>query len=114
VAIFNTGFECCNPVDRVLVSSNSNSGLLAITFSGTKLFQTLFVKDGGLNSSPAADRDGDTLLGSDDGVIRVIDRTGAVKWTYTALTTSIKGTAAIAGGRGYIGDSAGNLYCFGP
>ncbi|MBT9560774.1 MAG: hypothetical protein IV100_32420 [Myxococcales bacterium] len=51
--------------------------------------------DRALNSSPATDGDDDTSLDSDDGVIRVIDRTGVVKWTYTALTTSIKGTAAI-------------------
>ncbi|HIA01990.1 MAG TPA: hypothetical protein EYN66_08780 [Myxococcales bacterium] len=113
VAIFNTGFKCCNPVDRVLVSSNGNSGLLSITFSGSKAWQTLFLKDGGFNSSPALDTDGDTLIGADDGKIRLISSSGQVKWVFSADAGKIKGTAAIAGDRAYIGDEAGIIYAFG-
>ncbi len=114
VAIFNTGFECCNPVDLVLVSSNGNTGLAQLSYGGAKLWQTLFAKDGSFNSAPAVDRDGDTLLGADDKTIRVLTRAGVVKWSFTADNTNIKGTAALAGGLAAIGDGGGVLYLFAP
>ena len=113
VAIFNTGYKCCNPVDRILVSSNGGGGLVTITYSGAKHWQTPFQKDGGMNSTPAIDTDGDVLIGADDGKVRLINQNGTVVWSFNADHKNIKGTAALALNRGYIGDNSGTLYCFG-
>ena len=113
VAIFNTGFQCCNPTDYVLANPNGNTGVWSLSKSGATHFHTvLFAKDGSNNSTPVMDMDGDVYIGSSSSVFYSLTSAGALRWQY-ATHADPESTAAVADGVVYFGDDDGWLYAIG-
>ncbi len=110
VAIFNTGYQCCNPVDYVLANPNGNSGLWKFHHDGSLSFHVShFAKDGSWNAVPVMDMDGDVYIGSSQNSFYSVTSAGALRWSY-ATHADPEGAAAIDDGVVYFGDEAGWFY----
>lgn len=100
-------------MDRILISPNGNTGVYSLSNTGSKLWQTVFVKDGSLNSSPAIGTFGRTYAGSNDSKVYALSNAGAVLWIFPTTNANIRSTGALFADRLYIGDDGGTLYCIG-
>ena len=113
VSVFNTGYQCCNPIDYVLANPNGNSGVWSFHKSGALKFHTvLYAKDGGHNSTPVMDMDGDVYVGSSVETFYSLTSGGALRWAYKTHADP-ETAAAIDDGVVYFGDDAGWLYAIG-
>ncbi len=114
VSIFNTGFQCCNPVDHILANPNGNSGVWSYHHDGQMDWNSVhYTKDGSYNSTPVMDTDGDVYVGSNQGVFYSLNSSGGLRWSFTTVSQNVRGTAAIDDGVVYFGDDAGYLYAVG-
>jgi len=113
VSIFNTGYKCCNPTDYVLANPNGNTGVWSFHKTGSLQFHTtLYAKDGGGNSTPVMDMDGDVYVGSSVETFYSLTSGGALRWAF-ATHADPETTAAIDDGVVYFGDDGGWLYAIG-
>ena len=113
VAIFNTGYQCCNPQDFVIANPNSNCGLWSYRYDGVLKFNVKhYSKDGSNNSTPSIDRDGDIYVGSSQDRFFSVNSSGALRWSFTTRADPETGSA-IDDGVVYFGDDAGWLYAIG-
>ena len=113
VAIFNTGYQCCNPQDFVIANPNSNCGLWSYRYDGVQKFHVSpYRKDGSGNSTPSIDRDGDVYVGSSQDRFYSVTSSGANRWNYHTRADPETGSA-IDEGVVYFGDDAGWLYAIG-
>ena len=111
VSIFNTGFQCCNPVDHILANPNGNTGVWSFHHDGPTDWHTvLYAKDGSDNSTPVMDTNGDIYVGSNVGVFYSLTSGGSLRWSFNTVNSHVRSTAAIDDGVVYFGDDAGMLY----
>lgn len=110
LAIFNTGFECCNPLDYILVARDQTNGLVRY---GASLGAAVWSK-GPIASSPhAVDLDGDIFVGTAAKQLAVLNSAGNSKWTL-ATTGTVVAQPTIGLGYVFFGDTSGKLYAIGP
>ena len=112
LAIHNTGFVCCNPVEYVWTSGAGNAPLYRSAIDLAAAGQTGDVAKSATDrtSTPVFDRDGDVIVGSSSG-IRAFLQNQAVKWSFApAGVGAVEGPVAIDQGAVIFGDSNGLIY----
>ncbi len=128
VAVFSTGYECCNPAEYPLVTPAGPNGVRMLNTNLSTHFQAAVEKAAAPHGAGILDRDGDIFVGSNateaNGTATFSARRrrsdgsrGQAWWTASVDGRDIDGAPAL-GVVGttpvvLVGDSSGTIYCFG-
>ena len=112
LAIHNTGYVCCNPVEYLWTSLAGNRPMSRHNVDLTPVSTTGNVPKSSTARTPAPvfDRDGDVLVGSSANALRAFTQAGSNKWTF-ATSAPVEGPAAVGDGVVIFGDTAGHVLC---
>ncbi len=116
LGIHNTGFQCCNPEEFIWVSPTDVRPLRRYTVTLALVATTASAvnKHAAARSAPPVfDRNGDVLIGGNDGRLMAFTQGCANKWSFAtgASPDDIDGPAAIGNGIVVFGDASGTVYC---
>jgi hypothetical protein len=112
LAIHNTGYQCCNPVEFVWYSAAGSAPLLRsnIDLAASGGTGAVNKSDSARTSTPVFDRDGDVLIGTELG-IRAFRQNQSNKWTWQpADVGAVEGGVVVDGGAVIFGDDNSTVY----
>lgn len=112
LAIHNTGFICCNPIEYVWMSAAGNAPLYRSSIDLIPAGNTGNVNKSGSarTSTLVFDRDGDVLVGSSNG-LRAFAQSQADKWSFAPTGVgAVEGSVALDSGAVIFGDSNSTIY----